>query len=134
MYAKLGSQKLVYASIPRHFEGKTVVVSKQPQSSEKWRKKSNIRNNGVSFSMLQSATLMDYQVCSSRFGRSHFCCPRSISKMVPNGKFFSSSWSLTMPNGLLNAYRRPRRHTLHFCFGARDQRIAHIRKALFNES
>ena len=29
-----------------------------------------------------------------------------------------------MPNGLLNAYRRPRRHTLHFCFGARDQRIA----------
>ena len=91
MYAKLGSQKLVYASIPRHFEGKTVVVSKQPQSSEKWWKKSNIRNNGVSFSiaaMLQSATLMDYQVCSSRFGRSHFCCPRSISKMVPNGKFF----------------------------------------------
>ena len=31
MYAKLGSQKLVNASIPRYFEGKTVVVSKEPQ-------------------------------------------------------------------------------------------------------
>ena len=55
--------------------------------------------------------------------------PYSIDKQNngTNGKFFSSSssWSLTtMPNGLLNAYRRPRRHTLHFCFGARDQRIA----------
>ena len=118
MYAKLGSQKLVYASIPRHFEGKTVVVSKQPQSSEKWRKKSNIRNNGVSFSiaMLQSATatLMDYQVCSSRFGRSHFCCPRSISKMVPNGKFFF--FLVVVDNAKWFIKRLQKTTTSHFTF------------------
>ena len=116
MYAKLGSQKLVYASIPRHFEGKTVVVSKQPQSSEKWRKKSNIRNNGVSFSiaMLQSATLMDFQVCSSRFGRSHFCCPRSISKMVPNGKFFF--FLVVVDNAKWFIKRLQKTTTSHFTF------------------